>query len=288
MGIVIFVYRMEKFRVNKEIDLKSFLAEKLGISKSKAKELIDTRNVLVNNRRVWIANHKLNIGDTVEIPSFNFHYEKNFSVKNSILYEDDFIIAVQKPPFLESNKSKNSVEFLLQQYKSDRKIEAIHRLDRETSGVMLFAKNKKVFYKFKDLWVEKKIKKIYLAISYGSADFKRKVVNIPVEKKYAKSEISVISKNERFTLFKVDLKTGRKHQIRIHLSKISFPIVGDKIYGAKIIEDSLLKSIKRHMLHAYEISFIHPFTKKKTVIKAPVYPDFKRTIRLLKLKLYQY
>lgn len=276
---------MKRFKVDKRTDLKNFLAERLNLSKKKAKELIDSKSILVNSKRVWIANHILNVGDVVEIPSFNFSYDKNFSIKDSILYEDEFIIAIQKPPFFDSNKSKNSVEYHLQQFKKDKKIEAIHRLDRETSGVLLFAKNKKVFNKFKELWTEKKVKKLYLAISYGSANFKRKVVNIPVDKKIAKSDISVLSKNDRYTLFKIDLKTGRKHQIRIHLAEIGFPIIGDKVYGLKKIEDNLTKDIKRQMLHAYEISFIHPFIKKKIIIKAPIYKDFKKALKVLNLKL---
>ena len=277
---------MKRLKVDRRIDLKTFLAEKLNLSKRKAKDLIDTKNILVNNRRVWIANYQLDIGDTVEIPPFNFKDREIFSVKDSILYEDDFIIAVQKPPFLESNNSKNSVEHHLRQFKNDKNIEAIHRLDRETSGVLLFAKNRKIFYKFKDLWSEKKVKKIYLAVSYGSADFKRKIINFPVDKKIAKSDVSVLSKNDRFTLFKIDLKTGRKHQIRIHLAKIGFPIVGDKVYGLKKLEDELTKNIKRQLLHSYEISFIHPFAKKKTVIKAPIYSDLKKALKVLNLRFF--
>ena len=279
---------LKRLKVNRETDLKTFLAEELKISKSKAKDLIDTKNVFVNGKRVWIATHKLKKGDLVELPFLNSFKSEDYKIEKNILYEDDFIIAIQKPPFYESNKSKKSVEYLLRDFKRDKNIEAIHRLDRETSGVLLFAKNKKVFYKFKDLWSKKRVKKIYLAISYGSADFKRKFINLPIDRKIAKSDVYVLDKNKEFTLFKIDLKTGRKHQIRIHLAKIGYPIIGDKIYGLKKLDDLRLKSINRQMLHAYEISFIHPFTKKKTAIKAPIYPDFKRAIKLLKLKLYQY
>lgn len=275
---------LKRLKVNRETDLKTFLAEELKISKSKAKDLIDTKNVFVNGERVWIATHKLKKGDLVELPFFNSFKNEDYKIEKNILYEDDFIIAIQKPPFYESNKSKNSVEYLLRNFKRDKNIEAIHRLDRETSGVLLFAKNKKVFYKFKDLWSERRVKKVYLAISYGSADFKRKFINLPVDRKIAKSDVYVLDKNNEFTLFKIDLKTGRKHQIRIHLAKIGYPIIGDKIYGLKKINDFRLKSINRQMLHAYTLEFIHPYYKKLMKIKASIYPDFKKSLRILKLR----
>jgi 23S rRNA-/tRNA-specific pseudouridylate synthase len=81
----------------------------------------------------------------------------------------------------------------------------------------------------------------------------------------------------------VKIKTGRKHQIRIHLAKIGHPIVGDKIYSFKNIDDPVLKGVNRHMLHSYELEFIHPFKKKKIKIKAPIYSDFEKLKRKLKL-----
>lgn len=273
---------MKKFIVNKPRDLKSFLAESLNISKSKAKELIDTKNVLVNNKRVWIANHNLNMGDIVEISLFN---KKNlnfkFSEKN-IIYQDDYIIAINKPPFYISENKKGSAEDLLRK-KFGKSIKAIHRLDFETSGVLLFAKNYKIFEKFKKLWEDKRVKKLYLAISHNKAGFKKKVISINIEKKPAKSIILTLKTNQNYSLFKIDIKTGRKHQIRIHLSKAGHPIVGDKTYGYKIVKDPLLKEVKRQMLHAKSLEFIHPFLKKYIKIKAPIFEDFKILAKKLNL-----
>ena len=271
---------MKKFLVDKEIDLKSFISEKLNVSKKKSKEIIDSKNVYVNSKRVWIASHNLKKGDIVEISLIE---TPKWNIEDAIIYEDDFIIAVQKPPFLESENKKGSVEDLLRKYKKDKSIKAIHRLDRETSGVLLFAKNLKIFHKFKELWHKKEVEKKYLAISHNEATFKKKVINEPIEKKYAKSVVKTIKTKNGFSLFEIEIKTGRKHQIRIHLKKLGFPIVGDKVYGLKKVENPILKSVKRQMLHASKLSFFHPFLKKKISIKAKPYPDFEHFGKLVKL-----
>ncbi len=271
---------MKKFFVDRETDLKSFLSEKLNISKKKSKEIIDTKNVFVNSKRVWIASHILKKGDVVEVPVID---TPRWSIDKSIIYEDEFILAIQKPPFLESENKRGSVEDMLRKYRNDRKIKAIHRLDRETSGVILFAKNNRVFEKFKELWHKKEVDKKYMAISHNEATFKRKVINEPIEKKYAKSIVRTLKVKNGFSLFEIEIKTGRKHQIRIHLKKIGFPIVGDKTYGIKKIDNPVLKNVKRHMLHAYKISFFHPFLKRKINIKADPFPDFENFGKLIKL-----
>jgi RluA family pseudouridine synthase len=272
---------MEKFLAKKEQKLVDFISENLKISKKKAKSIIDEKNVFVNNKRVWIASHIVQKGDNVEV---NVPEKKEkWNIKNNIIYEDNFIIAVNKPPFVESERKKGSVEDILREYNKDRKILAIHRLDRETSGVLLFAKNKNVFEKFKKLWQKKDVKKLYLAISHNEATFKKKVINEPVDKKYAKSFVYTKNTKNGFSLFEIEIITGRKHQIRIHLAKIRYPIVGDKVYGLKNLTNPLIKNVKRQMLHASEISFFHPFLKKKIKIYAPPPSDFESFKKLAKL-----
>ena len=270
---------MKRFTVDKEIDLKSFIAEKLNISKKKAKEIIDSKNVFVNDKRIWIATHRLKKGDKVEV---NIKEANSENIKNRIIYEDKYIIAVSKPPFVDSNQSKNSVENQLRELKKDKNIEAIHRLDRETSGVLLFAKNRDIFEKFKDNWNEITDKK-YLAIIHGNPKFSKKVIDSPIENKRAISEVRKLSTNGEFSLVEIKIPTGRKHQIRIHLAREGYPIVGDKIYGLKRIDNRLIKNITRHMLHSREIELFHPFLKKKIRIKAPLERDFKELKEKLKL-----
>jgi len=273
---------MRKIKVKEDNNLKDFVALQLNISKNKAKQLIDSKTIFVNHKRIWIASHQLQKGDIVELPLVDNNLK--WRIENSVLYEDSFIIAINKPPFIESEGTKESVEYLLKGFKKNNKIRAIHRLDRETTGILLFAKDSKIFEKFKKLWQEKKVKKIYWAISHNEATFKKKVINIPVDGKYAKSFIYTQKVKNGFSLFRIEIPTGRKHQIRIHLSKIRHPVVGDKTYGLKNMENPLLKNVKRQMLHAQTVSFFHPFLKKKIKINAPHFPDFVsfgKTIKLL-------
>ncbi len=263
---------MKKFTVDKEQTLIEFLSKKLNLSKKKAKKIIDTKNVLVNNRRIWIASFVLEKGTVVEVPEL-LDRESNYK----ILYEDRYIIAVNKPPFIVSDKEKNSLENLLRREISE-KIKAIHRLDKETSGVLLFAKDRKVYEIFKKIWNEKHVKKEYEAISQRKAEFKEKKVNYKIGGKDATSIVRVINTSDRYTHFSVNPLTGRKHQIRIHLSKIGHPVVGDKIYGTKTVRLDIEKEVNRHLLHAKRLIIFHPFYKKILKIESPLPEDFTKFI----------
>lgn len=266
---------MKKLRADKEITLKDFVAEKLKISKNKAKEIIDSRNVFVNNKRVWIATHTLKYGDIVEI----VETQTNLPTKIDILYEDNYIIAVNKPANIISENEKNSIEDILRNQKNNKNIKAIHRLDKESSGILLFAKNFGIYERFKELWQKKDITKIYLAISHNEATFSNITIREPIDGKEAVSHVKLIKKGNGFSYFEVNIETGRKHQIRKHLASIRHPIVGDKIYGVKKVENNLIKNIKRQMLHAFKLLFTHPYTGKKISITAPIPHDFEYLLK---------
>ncbi len=260
-----------EYKIKNKTDLKTFLSDTLKISRSKAKDLIDTKNIFVNKKRVWIASFSLKKGDIVYISEINLKQKFN---DLKIIYEDEYIIAINKEAGIISDKNFNSVENLLKKQLNNPDIKAIHRLDKETSGVLLFAKNKKIFEAYKNLWKEKKVKKIYLAVCHNEADFLKKEITIPIENKEAKSLVEKISSENNLTLFKIITGTGRKHQIRIHLTKTGFPVAGDKVYGPNIIKEERLRNIKRQLLHCYELSFPCPFTEKIVTIKAEIPDDF--------------
>jgi 23S rRNA pseudouridine1911/1915/1917 synthase len=252
-------------------DLKSFLALSLSISKSKAKELIDAKLVFVNNKRIWIATHQLCPGDEVSVDMPDTARKTD---KIDILYEDDNVIAINKPSGLVSDRAGDSCESLLKKQLNNPKICAIHRLDKETTGVMLLAKSYQVFEAFKAMWQEKEVDKVYYAISTGEAAFKRETVNEPVDGRDAISHVELLAKGYGLSLFRVKMETGRKHQIRIHLKFLGHPVLGDKEYGPNIIEGEWRKKIKRQMLHAREISYTDPVTGKKTRVIASFPQDF--------------
>lgn len=268
---------VKKYFVKTPLTLKDFISTTLKISKNQAKDIIDSRNVLVNNKRVWIATHNLKVGDIVEI--IEVSNDKKFDV--NIIYEDDYIIAVNKPPTLLSDKDKNSVEQILRDKLKNEKIKAIHRLDKETSGILLLAKDFKIFERFKEIWEDKNIFKLYLAISHNEANFTNITINSEIDGKPAISYVKLLKKGNGFSYFQVRIETGRKHQIRKHLASIRHPIVGDKIYGVKKIESNLIKRVSRHMLHSYKLSFVHPFKNQKIDLTATIPSDFKNVLNYL-------
>ncbi len=269
---------MRTFVVKEDgLKLVDFIALSFGISKKSAKEIVDSKLVFVNNKRVWIAKHLLQKGDVVE-----YFGEKKEKIELDIIYEDEFIIVVNKPPFILSNASKNSLEDLLRIEKKNNEIKAIHRLDKETSGVILFAKNELAFQKFKELWTKKEVKKIYLAICYGESSFKERWINEKIDGKPATSLVRLIKSKKGVSYFEVEIITGRKHQVREHLASIRHPIIGDKLKDNFYLGIKGFKNVKRQLLHSYKIEFNCPFTGEERRFFAPIPEDFKEFLGALK------
>ncbi len=269
---------MNRWVIEEASSLVSFLSGVLSISKKKAKNLIDEKLVFVNNRRIWIASHPLSEGDVVE-------YAGNAAEGSdvSLIYEDEYIMAADKPPRILSDDDPESLESALRTKYKNGNIRAIHRLDRDTSGVLLYAKTNEVFERFKSIWKGGEVKKIYLAVSYNEADFNTVTIERDIDGRKAVSVIELIKKNNGFSYFRIEPLTGRKHQIRIHLSGIRFPIAGDKEYGLKKITDKRLRMIARQMLHSYRISYKCPFTGRNISIKAEIPADFSSVLKKLSL-----
>ncbi len=274
---------MPHYTQRKTETLNESLRQNLGLSGSAAKKLIDTKNVFVNNKRVWIASYKLRSGDKIETPEITASQKKANSptTKIKIVYADEFFVAAVKPAGINSNLA-NSLETLLKKQLNCPALQAIHRLDKETSGLLLLAKNKECFEKFKTLFKERAIKKIYFALAAGAFSKNNFIVDSPVDNKPALSKFTVLKKNNLATFLKIELLTGRKHQIRIHLKEQGHPLVGDTAYFNKV-DQPLFKQIPRQMLHAGELHFNHPYTGKELFFTEPLPEDFRKTLRLLKL-----
>lgn len=212
----------------------------------------------------------------------------------SILYEDRDILVVDKMCGLltvSSEKVKeNTAHFLLNEYvrkgnpKSKNRIFIVHRLDRDTSGVILFAKSVPVKLFLQEQWNE--FRKTYFAVVQGRLKQPQGVitsylaenralrvysVNDPAQGKQATTLYSVLQESTRYSLLEIELVTGRKNQIRVHLADQGHPVVGDKKYGRKE------PGIKRLALHAASITLIHPFTKEQLTIETRI-PDYFRSL----------
>ncbi len=229
------------------------LANQLQISNKRAKELIDRGLVYIGDKKVKIARALVNVGTKfrVEMPS-----------KIEVIYEDSDILAVNKPAFIDSYEVET--EF------SSAKL--IHRLDRETSGVLLLAKNEDFLKKAIEAFRNRLVKKYYTAWVEGVI-YEEMVINLPIHTIKGPKSISKIDKRlgkEAITIVKpnmvqgkkskvdIEIKTGRTHQIRLHLSHVGHPVVGDEQYGSPT-------KAKRILLHASKIKLFN----KEYIAKEP-------------------
>ena len=225
-----------------------------------------------------------------------------FNLKDSILYEDNDLIAINKPSgilSIEDGYDKNKLNLrsvLREQYGS---IWAVHRLDKDTSGVILFAKNEESHRQLNSSFSNREIKKNYRGIINGfpiwnsieidlplkvNGDRKHRTIIDPSNGKPACTQINKITNCDNFTYVDIFPTTGITHQIRAHLSTIGFPIYGDSLYWRCCEVKKLSKADQSNFfLHAKSIEFDHPFLKEQMIISAPL-PDLF-TNMLLKLKL---
>lgn len=208
-----------------------------------------------------------------------------------ILYEDEHFVVIDKPSGLLSVSTAfekgETAHHILKRYYRPKKVNVVHRLDQETSGVMLFALSDVAYDKFKDLFEKHDLERIYIAIVEGSLKAKSGtwksylfedenyyVHSVKDENKgrLAITHFNVRQTSSKYTLLELKLETGRKNQIRVHCLDAKHPVVGDKKYG------SSTNPIKRLALHAHSLSFIHPITGKKMMFKSPLPESFSRLV----------
>ena len=243
---------------------------------------------LKNNNCVFLNNKKCSINSTIslgDIISFSLHYEEDNSnivatnIPLNIVYEDDFLLIINKQPNVAihpsmlhyDNSLSNGVKFYFDSIGLKKKIRPVNRLDRNTSGLVIFAKNEYVQEFLIKQMQNNTFSKEYLAILEGILDEKQGTINAPIARKkdsiiercvdesgdFSITHYKVIKEFYNLSLVNFKLETGRTHQIRVHSSYIGHPILGDDLYGNK---SSL---IYRQALHSYKISFIHPKTREK-------------------------
>lgn len=210
-----------------------------------------------------------------------------------ILYEDEELICINKPAGMvvhpaPGHPSGTFVNALLHHCKNLPENELrpgiVHRLDKETSGVLLAAKTTRAHQKLIETFSNRQMKKEYLAIVVGRVEDqsfeapigrhpkKRKEMAIIEEGRYALTHFKTLETKGEFSLIQALPVTGRTHQIRVHLKALHAPVLGDTVYGSEKLARKL--NIKRHLLHAHKLSFDHPFTGKSLTLEAPLPADF--------------
>lgn len=259
------------------------------------KRLIETNQCTINHRIERFASVPVYRGDRIVINSLETHLGKVQFEKERLLYEDEHFLAYNKPPFI--NCDNEGILKLLQEYCPTLKL--IHRLDRETTGVLLFAKNQRVFERFVQLFKEFNVQKKYYAIVDGGFKSSSGTIENYLGKNevsqgkitweitdkqtglYALTEWKVLKKGAQASLVECYPKTGRTHQIRIHLASIGHPILGDFHYG-KIFKCPYKP--QRHLLHALKLQFKHPMTEQLIEIEAAFPVDCLEIMQELNIK----
>jgi 23S rRNA pseudouridine955/2504/2580 synthase len=279
--------------------LDNFLMRHLkGVPKTHVYRIIRSGEVRVNKGRAS-AETRVESGDVVRVPPVRVA-EKNATRPAPardfpVLFEDEHLIAIDKPAGVAvhggSGVSFGVIEQLRQARPAAKMLELVHRLDRETSGILLVAKKRSALTKLQDQFRDRETGKTYLALVTGAWAANKKVIDLPLHK-YLQADgerrvkvvakddpdgmraitlVKVARKLDGFTLLEVTIKTGRTHQIRVHLAASGHPIAGDDKYGDFELNKRLAKAgLKRMFLHAWRLRFTHPSTGEEMTLESPL------------------
>ena len=257
-------------------------------------KIIRNGEVRVNKKRIKTL-YKLKINDVVRIPPIDFIVKKektpSTAFKPEIIFEDEWLLVVNKPSGLAvhggSGIDFGLIELMRHLNPEHRFLELVHRIDKNTSGIIVIAKKRSALKLMQELFRNKKIKKNYLVAVKGNWDLQKKevilrlekkqtpeghhvnVVEDPLKGKLSKSIFYLVKKTPHKSLLSVQIITGRTHQIRVQLAFLGFPVLGDDKYGDFALNKKLHSSgLKRMFLHAHKLSFTHPFTEEKVELVA--------------------
>ena len=259
----------------KNSSLLDFIAGRLNLSKRKAKAILDARNVHVNRKRIWMAQHKLKAGDVVEVQQTG----KSEGHAEILWQNADYLVA-NKPAGILSN-GPDSLETRLKKDLRLPELQAVHRLDRDTTGCVIFAKHPGAFDAMIPLFKEHGVTKIYKAIATGLIEKHELTISEPLEGKPAETHMRVLAANKSASYVSVKLVTGRTHQIRKHLAHIGHPLAGERAYGGWSSKNDALRAIPRQMLHAEKLRFTSPISGEEVHCEAPLPQDFKSAMQTL-------
>ena len=284
----------------KRID--AYLAEKTDYSRVTIQRLIDEKKITVNGKNIK-ASYKVQLDDAIEIEEVE---AKEISLKAQdipvdVLYEDNDIIVINKPKGMVVHPANgnpdgtlvNAVMAICKDSLSgiggEIRPGIVHRLDKDTSGVIIVAKNDKAHINLSEQIKNHEVEKTYIAIVRGNIPENEATINMPIGRstkdrkkmavtksgKNAVTHFKVLKRHNNYTLVEVKIETGRTHQIRVHLAEIGFPIIGDTVYSNGKNE----WGVEGQCLHAKSIRFKHPITNQEMFIEAPLPEYFENIIK---------
>ncbi|WP_353685305.1 RluA family pseudouridine synthase [Thermodesulfovibrio sp. 3462-1] len=309
------ILKIDNTQEGKRLDV--FLSEKLNLSRAKAQGMIENKYVKVNNF-FKSKSYKLKLNDLVEIfDGFSSESEENKllipqNIPIEIIYKDEHLVVLSKPANMvvypcAGHRDGSLLNALAYHVKKLATAGAplrpgvVHRLDKDTSGVIVIAIDNNAYYGLVEAFKKRQVNKEYIALVYGElkgsgritlpigrAIYDRKKMSTRAKKsKEAITEWEVIKNFKNYTLVKVKIITGRTHQIRVHFSAIGHPVIGDRTYGKKTyIELGKQKiPVLRQMLHAWRIEFNHPVTGQHLKFESSLPEDMEKIIEILTLSV---
>lgn len=290
-----------EIKANDRVRIDKYVMDNTDISRSKVKRMIDSGNILVNNKKVK-ASYNLKLDDNIYI---NDDYTEEVEIKPEnipldIVYEDDYLLVVNKKSGMVvhpavGNYSGTLVNALMYHINKISSVNGsirpgiVHRIDADTSGLLLVAKTDEVHNDLASQISNKTVLRKYIALVQGviledtatidapigrDKNNRKKMAVTEVNSKNAITHIRVLERLKKATLIECVLETGRTHQIRVHLAYINHPVVNDPVYGYKKMDDKNFGQ----MLHASTIGFIHPITKKYLEFSSDVPDTFKKIL----------
>ncbi len=263
--------------------LVSFLAAQLQLSNKATRRIIDDRRVFVNNRRVWMARHRLATGDRIEVTGADRECPSVHPGRMRLLYQDEHLIVADKPAGL-TTCGPDSLEDILRRQLKAPELRAVHRLDRDTTGCNLFATGAAGFTAMLPLFKEGRLTKIYQAIAMGRVPGDIKQISAPIAGEKALTLLKVLDSNATASHLKVKIESGRTHQIRRHLQMIRHPLLGDRQYFTGAQDLPLLRDVPRQMLHAVRLVFRNPLSGALVKAESPLPPDYRECLKRLRLE----
>jgi 23S rRNA pseudouridine1911/1915/1917 synthase len=296
--------------------LDAILAERLSDSRSHITNLVLDKKIRVNGT-LKKPGYRVKTGDEIRgiiTPPENISFAPE-PIEIDFLYEDHDLIVINKQPGLvvhpaPGHSSGTLVNALLYHRPGiccvgeELRPGIVHRLDKDTSGALVIAKNKAAHDHLTAQFKYRKVRKTYLALVYGEMSTDEGVISAPIgrhpvhrkrmstksrKSRSAETHWKVTDRFEGLTLLEFNLRTGRTHQIRVHCAAINHPIVGDPVYRGRKAKSNLLKSVAgivkvtpRQMLHAWRLGLSHPTSNKMVTFEAPLPPDFTEVAKRLK------
>lgn len=284
-----------------KLNIKEFLEDHSSFSARRVKQLLKQKKIQINGKTAYYDSN-VKRGDKVVFDMSENHQDTTVpeEISLDIIYEDEYYLAVNKPAGIlvhptqnhPGNTLANGIKFYFLSKGLDIPVRFANRIDMDTSGLVVIAKSGVAHSAIASQFNEESCKKIYIAIAEGHFEKVNGVIDRPIgidddnpirrtireDGQKCITEYEVLEQYEKSALIRLNLITGRTHQIRVHLSSIGHPLLGDKLYEGN------MQNIQRQALHAYEMVFKHPYKSSEMKLQAELPRDMQALIELLKNK----